>query len=109
MDPIINPAVATIMTYARGATLAKPIEIRSAADLCAVRRYLAEPSARSTFPRVANASDTWRQIVTFWDDICLIHDLEAPDWPARHSPAPQAMAMIKTYQPQDENNEDRES
>ena len=96
MDAPLNPAVATIMAYARGEQ-AEPAIIRSVTDLCAVRRYLLDPGAQSTFPRVAQANEFWRSVVNFWEDICLIHDLESPDWLDRRHPAPLAMSMINSY------------
>ena len=112
MDQTINHALATVIAYSKGQTEAQPANMQTVADLCAIRRYLMSPAARSTFPRVANASPFWQNIVNFWDDICVLHDLEAPDWMFENSDAPQTMDMIQSYQPketEDEQPENRQS
>lgn len=104
MDQTINHALATVIAYSKGQSEANPATIQTVADLCAIRRYLISPMARSTFPRVATANEFWRNVVNFWDDICVLHDLEAPDWMFENSAAPQTMEMIHNYQPEETNN-----
>jgi hypothetical protein len=52
------------------------------------------PELRSCLPRVANASREWAEIVNFWDDICVLQDVEDPSWREHAGKAPQARAML---------------
>lgn len=52
------------------------------------------PELRARLPRVAHLSQTWAEFIGFWDDICLLQDLEDPNWREAAGPAPQANAMI---------------
>lgn len=105
---MINAAVATVKIYATGGTQENPAKIRNERDLCAVRHYVEEHP--STFPRVANASAHWRNVVTFWRDICALHELENPEWADLDDvPTPQTLSIIdsfKTEEAESENCED---
>ena len=52
------------------------------------------PELRKRLPRVAHLSKVWAEIVSFWDDICLLQDLENPTWQSKAGRAPQAAAML---------------
>lgn len=53
------------------------------------------PELRSCLPRVAHLSKAWSSFVYMWDDLCSIHDEEAPNWRSENSLAPKTNAMIK--------------
>ncbi len=53
------------------------------------------PELRSCLPRVARLSPAWAEFVSFWDDICLLHDLEHPAWRDDAGKAPKADEMIR--------------
>lgn len=55
------------------------------------------PELRSCLPRVAHLSREWSEIVNFWDDLCLLQDVEDPDWRERAGRAPQAKAMLDQF------------
>lgn len=38
------------------------------------------PEARGNFRRLTYLSQRWADLVSFWDDLCMIQDLEQPDW-----------------------------
>lgn len=53
----------------------------SVADLRRCRLLLdACPDMRPKMRRLAYVSKEWAELVSFWDDLCAIHDLEVPDW-----------------------------
>lgn len=55
------------------------------------------PELRSCLPRVAVLSREWAEVVNFWDDLCMLQDLEDPDWRERAGRAPQAQAMLNHF------------
>lgn len=58
-------------------------------DLC--------PDLRSCLPRVGHLSREWANIVSFWDDLCTMQDLEDPDWKEAAGSAPQTQAMLNEF------------
>lgn len=55
------------------------------------------PELRSCLPRVGHLSREWAEIVNFWDDLCMLQDLEDPDWREAAGKAPQAQAMLNSF------------
>lgn len=55
------------------------------------------PELRSCLPRVGHLSRQWAEIVSFWDDLCMMQDLEDPEWREAASSAPQAQAMLNHF------------
>jgi len=53
------------------------------------------PELRSCLPRVAAVSPEWAEIVNFWDDICVLQDLEDPTWREQPGKAIEASKMLK--------------
>lgn len=92
------PASETIFTYCTGtdalsdqgegypATLDDLRRCRLLLDSC--------PELRSCLPRVAHLSRTWAELVSFWDDLCMIHDLEDPEWRTAAGKAPKTRKML---------------
>ena len=97
------PAAETIFTHCtgvdvlsdRGEDLPRTLE-----DLRRCRLlFETVPELRSCLPRVAHLSREWAEIVNFWDDLCLLQDVEAPDWREHSGPwrAPQTKAMLDQF------------
>lgn len=91
-------AAETIFTYATGVDALSDWgedHPRGLADFRRCRLLLEQcPELRGRLPRVAHLSKTWAEFIGFWDDICLLQDLEDPNWREAAGPAPQANAMI---------------
>ena len=100
--------VKTIIAYATATQIIDEPDERyptTVAEFEACRRMLEElPDMQSCLPRVANSSAAWGELVSFWDDLTLLHEIEAPNWRHEAAPAPQTEAMldtiIKRHQPQ---------
>lgn len=54
------------------------------------------PMLRGKIMRVAGVSRQWAEVISFWDDLFVIYDLENPDWRDREGKAPQTEKMLKT-------------
>lgn len=67
------------------------------ADLRRCRLLLEEfcPELRSCLPRVAHLSSTWAEFVSFWQDLCLLQDLEDPDWRLAAGKATKTLMMLR--------------
>lgn len=58
--------------------------------------FLAVPSLRAEFPRMAMCSNEWAALVRRWSDLCQLMDSEAPRWPRREWAAcPKTYALMK--------------
>ncbi len=55
------------------------------------------PELRSCLPRVGHLSSEWAEIVSFWDDLCMLQDLEDPEWRVAASKASQTQAMLNSF------------
>lgn len=95
------PAVETIFTYCTGidalsdhgegmlSTLEDLRKCRLMLEMC--------PELRSCLPRVGHLSRQWAEIVNFWDDLCLLQDIEDPDWREQAGAAGQTQKMLDTF------------
>lgn len=94
------PSVETIFTYCTGVDALSDHGERHPETLEDLRRcrLLFElcPELRSCLPRVANLSQVWADFVSFWDDLCMIHDFEDPDWRTAAGKAPKTKKMMIT-------------
>lgn len=92
------PASNAVFTYCSGEDAMDGQEDRpprTVADLRRIRLLLeAVPDLKSCLPRVANLSREWAELVSFWDDICMMHDLEDPHWRKALSAAPETRKML---------------
>lgn len=55
------------------------------------------PELRANFARVAHLGRQWSEIVNFWDDLCLLQDVEDPNWRETASRARQTQKMLNTF------------
>lgn len=89
-------AADTIFTLCTGinALDAEPDVPRTLEDLRRCRLLLeAAPELRSCLPRVAQLVE-WVEVVSFWDDLCLMQDFEDPDWRIKTGRASETKAML---------------
>lgn len=94
-------AADTIFTYCTGVDALNgrdPDVPRTLDDLrrCRIMLELV-PELRSCLPRVANLSRQWAEVVNFWDDLCLLQDVEDPDWLTTAGRAPETIAMLNKF------------
>lgn len=67
----------------------------SLADLRRCRLLIEQcPELRSKMKRLGFISREWAELISFWDDLCTIHDLEAPDWRKRSTGARRTKKML---------------
>lgn len=100
--------VKTIIAYATDTQIIDEPDERyptTVAEFVACRHLLQElPELQSCLPRVAHSSPAWGELVSFWDDLCLVHECESPDWREEDIPTPQTEEMlhniIKRHEPQ---------
>jgi hypothetical protein len=38
----------------------------------------------------------WAELVSFWDDLCMMHDLESPEWRSKSTAARRTKKMLVT-------------
>lgn len=58
-----------------------PAYPRTAEDLRRCRLLLEKaPALKENLQRVAKAGPEWAQFASFWDDLCLVQDIESPNW-----------------------------
>lgn len=55
------------------------------------------PELRSCLPRVGHLGREWAEIVSFWDDLCLLQEIEDPDWQQGAGSAPQTQKMLDSF------------
>lgn len=95
------PAAETIFTYCTGENaLSDHGEDlpRTMEDLRRCRlMFEMAPELRSCLPRVGHLSREWAEIVNFCEDLCLLQDVEDPDWREAAGKAPQAQAMLNQF------------
>lgn|GEM_PF-3820386 len=88
----------TLLHTTLGQDLPKGMTATAPDDVAALRRcrlvLLEHPDLAVALPRMGALGRPWAQIASFWDDLCLLHDLESPDWPLLLEPAPQTGAML---------------
>jgi hypothetical protein len=44
--------------------------------------------------RLGYIGKEWAELVSFWDDLCMMHDLESPEWRTKPSAARRTKKMI---------------
>lgn len=89
-------ATDTIFTLCTGVDVlsGEPDVPRTLEDLRRCRLLLdAVPELRSCLPRVAQLV-AWVEVISFWDDLCLMQDFEDPDWRIKTSRATETKAML---------------
>lgn len=95
------PAAETIFTYTTGTdALSDHGEgvISNMEDLRRCRLLLEMcPELRPCLSRVAHLSRQWAEIVNFWDDLCLLQDIEDPEWREHAGRAKQAQRMLNGF------------
>lgn len=76
------PASNTLYDYALAdLTSDVPAYPRNAEDLRRCRLLLEKvPALQANLQRVAKAGLEWAQFVSFWNDLCLVQDIESPNW-----------------------------
>lgn len=76
------PASNTLYDYAvADLTPDLPAHPRNAEDLRRCRLLLEKvPTLKANLQRVAKAGPEWAQFASFWDDLCLVQDIESPRW-----------------------------
>ena len=89
----------TIITYCTGVDCmdgAEPIHPTTLPELRRCRLLLEQcPELRSCLPRTAKLSREWAGLVSFWDDLCHVHDLEDPEWRTAAGKASQTKKMLQ--------------
>jgi hypothetical protein len=90
----------TLLSYCTGRYMmqGEPYTHPKSIDEFSQCRLLLEvmPNLKSCLPRVASASLEWSEFVLFWDDLCIIHDLENPDWRISANPTPKTVKMLNS-------------
>jgi len=90
----------TIAKYCSGSWDHSNAEEKPPADLKALRRcrLLLEqcPEMQPKLRRLAHLSRAWAEIISFWDDLCMLQELEDPDWRIVASKAPKTTLMLNT-------------
>lgn len=70
---------------------------RTLEDLRRCRLLLEQcPGMKSKLHRVGHLSKQWAEIISFWDDLCMVQELEDPDWRDKAGKAPKTTLMLKT-------------
>lgn len=80
----VSPEALTILSCITGVSLepipsiAAPKTIEQFRSCRMVLEFFPESNHR--FKLMANISQQWADLISFWDDLCVMQDLEQPDW-----------------------------
>lgn len=70
---------------------------RTLEDLRRCRLLLEQcPEMENKLHRVGHLSKAWAEIISFWGDLCMLQDLEDPDWRVKAGKAPKTKLMLNT-------------
>lgn len=90
----------TIAKYCGGSLVTHSNGDPIPADVKALRRcrLLLEqcPDMTRKMQRLGNLSRAWAEIISFWGDLCMLQDLEDPDWRTSAGKAPKTTLMLNT-------------
>jgi len=92
------PASKSLFTYCSGIDILgdEPDAFPKTVEEFRSCRLLLEacPEIKCKMRRIGYVSKEWAELVSFWDDLCMIHDLEVPDWRSGHKSARRTKKML---------------
>jgi hypothetical protein len=53
------------------------------------------PLIAGCLPSMASCSPVWANIISHWDELCSLMDVEAPEWRQGNGGAPQTYALLR--------------